>query len=38
MGRGEMLPTGMLADVAPTILGLLDLQIPSQMTGRNLLT
>jgi 2,3-bisphosphoglycerate-independent phosphoglycerate mutase len=38
MGRGEMLPTGMLADVAPTILGLLGLQIPSQMTGRNLLS
>lgn len=38
MGRAEMLPTGILADVAPTILGLLDIQIPSQMSGRNLLS
>ncbi len=38
MGRGEMLPAGILADVAPTVLGLLGLQIPSQMTGRNLLS
>lgn len=37
MGRGEVLPSGILADIAPTILGLLGLQIPSQMTGRNLL-
>lgn len=37
MGRGQMLPTGILADVAPTILGLLDIAIPSQMSGRNLL-
>lgn len=36
-GRGEVLPSGILADVAPTILGLLKLSIPSQMTGRNLL-
>jgi len=38
MGRSEMLTTGILADVAPTILGLLDIQIPSQMSGRNLLS
>lgn len=37
MGRGEMLPTGILADVAPTILGLLGIPVPTQMTGRNLL-
>ena len=37
MGKGEMLPSGVLADVAPTILGLLGLSIPTQMTGRNLL-
>ena len=37
MGRGEMLPSGILADIAPTILNLLGLQIPTQMTGRNLL-
>lgn len=37
MGRGDVLPSGILADVAPTILGLLGIQIPSQMTGRNLL-
>jgi len=37
MGRGMTLPSGILADVAPTILGLLNIPIPSQMTGRNLL-
>lgn len=37
MGRGEILPSGILADVAPTILKLLGLSIPTQMTGRNLL-
>lgn len=37
MGRGEMLPAGISADVAPTVLGLLGLAIPSQMSGRNLL-
>ncbi len=36
-GRSQMLPSGVLADVAPTILTLLGLEIPSQMTGRNLL-
>lgn len=37
MGHGEMLPSGILADIAPTALHLLGLSIPSQMTGRNLL-
>lgn len=31
------LPNGILADVAPTILGILKIPKPSQMTGRNLL-
>lgn len=31
------LPSGQLADVAPTILGLLKLKIPKEMTGKNLL-
>lgn len=33
----QTLTSGILADVAPTILSLLGLNIPSQMTGRNLL-
>ena len=37
MGRGQMLPQGVLADVAPTALDLLGIQIPTQMTGRSLL-
>lgn len=37
MGKGEMLSSGVLADVAPTILNLLQIPTPSQMTGRNLL-
>lgn len=36
-GKSEELPSGMLADVAPTILGLMDLTIPTTMNGRNLL-
>lgn len=36
-GRGETLPSGILADVAPTILNLLGMTVPSQMSGRNLL-
>ncbi|KKP47030.1 MAG: 2,3-bisphosphoglycerate-independent phosphoglycerate mutase [Candidatus Woesebacteria bacterium GW2011_GWA1_33_30] len=36
-GRGETLPSGILADVAPTVLNLLKIPIPSQMSGRNLL-
>ena len=37
MGKGQTLPSGVLADVAPTILGILGIQIPTQMTGRNLI-
>ena len=34
----SVLPSGMLADIAPTCLTLMGIQIPAQMTGRNLLT
>ena len=37
MGKGQTLPSGVLADVAPTVLSLLGIAIPSQMSGRNLL-
>lgn len=37
MGVNVQLPQGLLADVAPTILGLLKIPKPSQMTGRSLL-
>lgn len=37
MGKGQILSQGVLADVAPTILGFLGLTVPSQMTGRNLI-
>jgi 2,3-bisphosphoglycerate-independent phosphoglycerate mutase len=33
----KILPSGVLADVAPTMLYLLGIQIPPQMSGRNLL-
>lgn len=36
-GKFQKLQSGVLADVAPTILALMDLTKPSQMTGRNLL-
>jgi len=36
--KTQELPSGMLADVAPTALHLLGLVIPSTMNGRNLLT
>lgn len=36
-GQSNQLPQGLLADVAPTILGLLKIPKPSQMTGRSLL-
>ncbi len=37
-GLGDIeLPVGSLADIAPTILGLLNIKIPPEMTGRNLL-
>lgn len=37
MGRAQTLPSGILADVAPTTLALLGIAQPSQMTGKNLL-
>ena len=36
-GQNVQLPQGLLADVAPTILEILNITKPSQMTGRNLL-
>lgn len=36
-GRFARLPSGILADVAPTILAVMDIPQPSDMTGRNLL-
>jgi 2,3-bisphosphoglycerate-independent phosphoglycerate mutase len=36
-GRMVKLQSGILADIAPTILTLLDIPIPGDMTGRNLL-
>jgi len=38
LGQARMLNTGILADVAPTILKLLKIDIPSGMTGRDLLS
>lgn len=35
--RGRVLPRGILADVAPTILGIMEIEKPHLMTGRNLL-
>lgn len=37
-GKAQMLPEGILADVAPTVLRLLNLEIPGSMTGRDLLS
>lgn len=37
-GQASVLPTGVLADIAPTILSLSGLPIPSNMTGRNLIS
>lgn len=37
-GKSYALRSGILADVAPTILGLLGVTIPATMTGRNLLS
>lgn len=34
---GKRIPQGILADIAPTILSLLNIPKPNQMTGRNLL-
>ncbi len=36
-GKQRILQRGILADVAPTILKILGLEVPSSMTGRNLL-
>jgi 2,3-bisphosphoglycerate-independent phosphoglycerate mutase len=37
IGRSQVLTSGILADVAPTVLKLLGLSVPGSMTGRNLL-
>jgi 2,3-bisphosphoglycerate-independent phosphoglycerate mutase len=37
-GKKVRLPPGILADIAPTILSYMDMEIPFEMTGRNLLT
>lgn len=37
IGNDVQLPQGLLADIAPTILGILQIPKPSQMTGRSLL-
>ncbi|MBI3397258.1 2,3-bisphosphoglycerate-independent phosphoglycerate mutase [Candidatus Woesebacteria bacterium] len=37
LGRPQTLQSGILADVAPTILSLLGISVPYTMTGRNLL-
>lgn len=36
-GKSQMLTSGILADIAPTILKQLNLEVPTSMTGRNLL-
>ncbi len=36
-GQNTQLPQGLLADIAPTILGILQIPKPTQMTGRSLL-
>lgn len=36
-GNGQLLSSGILADVAPTILSALKLEVPGSMTGRDLL-
>lgn len=37
VGKSQILTSGILADVAPTVLSLLGISIPGSMTGRNLL-
>jgi 2,3-bisphosphoglycerate-independent phosphoglycerate mutase len=37
LGKPQNLPAGILADIAPTVLGLLGIEQPTSMTGRNLL-
>lgn len=36
-GKAQTLTSGILADVAPTVLKLLNIEVPTEMTGRNLL-
>jgi 2,3-bisphosphoglycerate-independent phosphoglycerate mutase len=38
LGRSQTLRTGILADIAPTIISTINLMIPGSMTGRNLLS
>ncbi len=38
IGKGTMLPSGILADVAPTVLHYLSIETPSSMMGKNLLS
>ena len=38
MGKAQTLTSGILADIAPTILALLNIEVPGSMTGRNLLS
>jgi 2,3-bisphosphoglycerate-independent phosphoglycerate mutase len=35
-GTGPLRPGGSLRDIAPTLLGVLDLPVPQEMTGRDL--
>jgi len=37
LGKAQMISSGILADIAPTVINLLGLSVPSAMTGRNLL-
>lgn len=37
IGKSQILTSGILADVAPTVLKILRLNVPEEMTGRNLL-
>ncbi len=37
LGKSQKLRGGILADIAPTVISLLNIPIPSSMTGRNLL-
>jgi 2,3-bisphosphoglycerate-independent phosphoglycerate mutase len=37
LGKSQMIQSGILADIAPTVLGILKIAVPSTMTGRNLL-
>lgn len=37
IGKPQVLPSGILADIGPTVLKTLGLEVPSSMTGRNLL-